>query len=341
MTEHRDDSEMSRFDREGVRHFTARQSVIAVGIVAAILLVLSGNSILNAADEEIQGTEKTLLKAIGNPAATLADNPLADASGKLASNLSPDEALDPAASFPSSGSGTINQGQLPPVTPSYFDPVELDDKLPPKVPLETLLITGDSLSQPLDTELARRLTPEGIEVTRDAHVGTGISNSTLVDWGQLSAAQVEKHHPQAVVVFIGANEGYPMPGPNGKDIPCCSPEWAAVYANRVRQVIDTYRQDGRAKVYWLTVPLPRDPARQRIASVVNQSVVVAAQPWRSQVRIIDTDEYFSPDDRYSDSITVDGNDQIVRESDGIHLNDAGSSLLADRLLDRIDLDFTR
>ena len=150
---------------------------------------------------------------------------------------------------------------------------------------------------------------------------------------QLSAAQVEKHHPQAVVVFIGANEGYPMPGPNGKDIPCCSPEWAAVYANRVRQVIDTYRQDGRAKVYWLTVPLPRDPARQRIASVVNQSVVV--------VRIIDTDEYFSPDDRYSDSITVDGNDQIVRESDGIHLNDAGSSLLADRLLDRIDLDFTR
>ena len=141
--------------------------------------------------------------------------------------------------------------------------------------------------------------------------------------------------------FIGANEGYPMPGPDGKDISCCSPEWAAVYANRVRQVIDTYRQDGKAKVYWLTVPLPRDPARQRIASVVNQSVAVAAQPWRSQVRIIDTDEYFAPDSRYSDSIKIDGNDQIVRESDGIHLNDAGSSVLADRLLDRIDLDFTR
>ena len=35
------------------------------------------------------------------------------------------------------------------------------------------------------------------------------------------------------------------------------------YANRVRQVMDTYRQDGAAKVYWLTVPTPRDPDAAR------------------------------------------------------------------------------
>ena len=332
---------MSRFDREGVRHFTARQSVLAVAIVAAILLVLSGGSILSAADEEKPGVEKDLLHAIGKPGSTLADNPLGKASSKLTSKLSPDEKLDPGQSFSAAGPGTVTAGQIPPVTPSYFDPVELDDRAPPRQPLESLLVTGDSLSQPLDAELARRLTPEGIDVTRDAHVGTGISNASLADWGQLSAAQVEEHHPDAVVVFIGANEGYPMPGPDGKDVACCSPEWAAIYANRARQVITNYRQGEKAKVYWLTVPLPRDPARQRIASVVNQAVAVAAQPWRSQVRIIDTDEYFAPDGKYSDSIPVDGEEQIVRESDGIHLNDLGSSLLADHLLDRIDLDFTR
>jgi hypothetical protein len=38
---------------------------------------------------------------------------------------------------------------------------------------------------------------------------------------------------------------------------------------------------------------------------------------------------------------VGGQQQIVRESDGIHLNQAGSSLLADRLLPVIDRDFTR
>ena len=42
MAQHSDDSEMSRFDREGVRHFSARQAVLAVALVMAILLVFSG-----------------------------------------------------------------------------------------------------------------------------------------------------------------------------------------------------------------------------------------------------------------------------------------------------------
>ena len=54
--------------------------------------------------------------------------------------------------------------------------------------LETLLVTGDSLSTPLDQELARRLAGRGgVEVVRDPHLGTGISQRPLVDWGQLSA----------------------------------------------------------------------------------------------------------------------------------------------------------
>jgi hypothetical protein len=38
---------------------------------------------------------------------------------------------------------------------------------------------------------------------------------------------------------------------------------------------------------------------------------------------------------------VGGEEKIVRESDGIHLNDAGSALLAETLLPVIDRDFTR
>jgi hypothetical protein len=101
-----------------------------------------------------------------------------------------------------------------------------------------------------------------------------------------------------------------------------------------------YRQGGEAKVYWLTVMTPRDPDAQRIAKLVNASILVAAQPWRSQVRVIDTVETFTPGERYSDSIEVDGEDTIVRESDGIHLNDVGSAIAADAVLERIDQDFT-
>jgi hypothetical protein len=175
---------------------------------------------------------------------------------------------------------------------------------------------------------------------RDPHLGTGISNSALADWGELSTAQVADDHPDAVVVFIGANEGYGMPGPDGKDVECCGADYAAVYANRVRQVMNTYRQDGTAKVYWLTVIAPRDPDAQKVIDLVNASIRVAAQPWASQVRIVDTIPTFTPGGRYSDAIDVDGKETIVRESDGIHLNDAGSSIAADLVLDSIDEDFT-
>ena len=55
-----------------------------------------------------------------------------------------------------------------------------------------------------------------MKVLRDPHLGSGISKSFLVDWGQLSADQVRKDKPDAVVVFIGANEGFPFDRPGGE-----------------------------------------------------------------------------------------------------------------------------
>ena len=109
---------------------------------------------------------------------------------------------------------------------------------------------------------------------QDPHLGSGISNTLLVDWGKLAALQVREHHPDAVVIFIGANEGFPMLGPEGREVECCSTEWAAIYANRVRQMANTYRQNGMARVYWLTLPTPREAARRSIARVVNAAIEV-------------------------------------------------------------------
>jgi hypothetical protein len=105
-------------------------------------------------------------------------------------------------------------------------------------------------------------------------------------------------------------------------------------------MMNTYRQGGAAKVYWLTVPTPRDPARARISHAVNRAIEVAAQPWADQVRVIDTVPIFTPGEKYRDAMDINGSEEIVRESDGIHLNEAGSSYLADRVLEHIDQDFT-
>lgn len=56
--------------------------------------------------------------------------------------------------------------------------------------------------------------------------------------------------------------------------------------------------------------------------------------------MVDSVPVFTPGNVYRDSMTVGGQPTIVRQSDGIHLNDAGSSLAAKLVLQRIAQDFT-
>jgi lysophospholipase L1-like esterase len=338
---HADDNLMDRFDRAGTRKFRARDAVAAAVIIVAILVVCSGVSIRKAGEEMNTGIGRQAVLAVGRPSAWIANQlPASSAAHKLTAWLSPDPNLSGIVGFNSNvalGSNAL----VPPVTPDAFDPSQIGAPPPPRRPLHSLLVTGDSMSEPLDQYLAQDLSSGGVKVTQDPHIGTGISSTVLVDWAKLATYQVRRYHPDAVVVFLGANDGYSMPGPNGKLVNCCSAQWAAIYAGRVRLMMNTYRQAGVARVYWLTLPTPRDGARAKISFVVNAAIEVAAQPWRDQVRIVDTVPVFTPGNRYRDSMPINGVPTIVRVSDGIHLNNAGSALAAKVVLAAVDKDFTR
>ena len=339
MTTQRDDSLMSRFDEHGLRRFTARDAIFAVLLTTFLLVLAAGSSIRDAGNRMDPGIGRTLVLAAGKPAGWLADRlPVADAVGSATAWLSPDDALDDSAGFAARPSGAGAVG-TPPVSPDAFRPEDLGDPPARPRPLRTLLVTGDSMSTPLDNHLARALADSEVRVSREPRLGTGISKTFLVDWGKLSARQVKTGSPDAVVVFIGANEGFPMPGADGAEVECCGADWAALYATRVRSVMETYRQDGRARVYWITLPEPRDDDRARVSRVVNAAVEVAAQARRAHVHVIDTVPIFTPDG-YRAAMPVDGRDTIVRQPDGIHLNDTGAGLLADEVLKALRADFS-
>ena len=328
-------------DLSQARRFSVRQLLICVGVTAAILLLLMGPSIRSSGEKMDSGIIKTSVLAVGKPAGWLGDKlPFHDATNDATAWLSPDDDLGDEGGFQTVAAPLPggNGATIPPVTADAFSPTDVGAKAAPK-PLKSVLVTGDSLSQPLDSELARRFADAGVNVTRDPHIGTGISKTDLLDWGKLSTKQSEKNY-DAVVMFMGANEGFPLPGPDGKDIECCSAEWAAVYANRARAMMNAYRREGQGRIYWLTLPTPRDPDRAKIARVVNSAIVAAAAPYRAQVRVVDTVAIFTPGFRYRAAMDVDGNETIVRESDGIHLNPAGSKLLADQLLPVMQGDFS-
>jgi lysophospholipase L1-like esterase len=322
------------------RHLSARAAVGVVALVVVLLVLFEGASIRNAGEEMDPGVERDVVLAVGHPAGWVADQlPFDELASKATDWIGENDSVGDAGGFDTNAA--IRGGAAPgTITPDAFDPAALGAKPKPPRALDTLLVTGDSMSMPLDVHVARKLADQGgVKVLREPQLGTGISKSGFVDWGKLSTSQTAKDQPDAVVVFIGANEGFDMPAVGGGTARCCGPAWAAAYANRVRAMMRTYRQQGTARVYWLTLPLPRDRDRQEVARAVNAAVETAAAPYRAQVRVLDMESLFTPGDRYRSAMTIGGEKKIVREPDGIHLNDAGAELAANHVLEAVRNDY--
>jgi hypothetical protein len=320
------------------RRRPARDALVVVFLSVLVLVLFEGSSVRQAGDDLQPGVERDVVRAVGKPTGWVADRLPFDEWGDDALAFLEDEGSGAAGGF--GDARRADAAAVPAVSPDSFDPAELGAKPERPRELDKLLVTGDSLSMPLDVELARRMadSDEEVEVERDPHVGTGISKTGLVDWGKLSTEHVSEREPDATVVFIGANEGFSMPGANGKELECCGPDWAAEFAYRVRSMMNTYRQEGDARVYWLTLPLPRDGDLQKVARSVNAAIRVAAEPYRAQVRVLDMTSLFTPGG-YRDAMEIDGRRRIVRDPDGIHLNNEGAKLAADVVLRAVRSDF--
>ena len=314
----------------------ARDAVICIAICVLLLLAFEGASIRRAGDDMDHGWQRTMVLAIGQPLGALSD---ASGLGAVKDRVLAWErrrhrvdSAGLAAASGRAGAGTV--------TPDSIDPRAIGARpaAPPR--LRTLLVTGDSMTQPLDALLARAFVKAstGVHVIRDPHLGTGISKPDVLDWGAQALQQVADHHPQAVVMFLGANEGWPLKV--GKQaLKCCGPAWTAAYASRVQQVMNIYRQAGAARVYWLTLPGARERARWNIERAVNVAIGAASAPYRAQVRVVDLVPTFAPGGRYRDAMPVGGVDQVVRQHDGLHLNEKGAEVAKGIVLNAVRSDF--
>src|SRR6266487_1494016 len=194
---------------------------------------------------------------------------------------------------------------------------------------------GDSLVGYLGPQLANSLAGTGVVDTQvDVHNGTGLTRPFFVDWASLAAQQVQRYRPDATVVMLGANDDIGMPLPSGHVAEEGSPRWAVEYQRRLEIVMGILSQRGRAPVLWLTLPLAREARRSRDYALINAAARQAARAVPS-MRVVEVGERFTPGGRYRDSMTIDGRNRIVRQPDGVHLNQTGSRLAADIALDAL------
>jgi hypothetical protein len=190
-----------------------------------------------------------------------------------------------------------------------------------------VLATGDSMIQIIDGDLRRRLSRHGpITVRSDAHISTGISKPLTFDWVAHARGSARALHPDVTVMFVGANDGFPMGTPAGRKAPCCGDAWVAEYARRARRMMRAYARGGAATVYWLLLPTPRGENFQRVFRAVNRALRAAARSFPGVVHLIDLSATFTPRGRFRQVMRWEGRTISVRQADGVHLSAAGASI---------------
>ncbi|MDX6691515.1 MAG: uncharacterized protein QOG15_2972 [Solirubrobacteraceae bacterium] len=199
-----------------------------------------------------------------------------------------------------------------------------------------LLATGDSMIQIIDSYLDQRLKRRRkTSVRSDAHISTGISSPSELNWVKKARNQAGSVKPDVTVMFIGANDGFPIGG-----APCCNAAWVTQYARRVASMMRSYRRGGRSLVYWLTLPAP-SPSRPNFAKVfprVNEAIRRAAVRFASGVRVLDMGKVFTPGGVFRRTMSYGGRTVTVRQPDGIHLTTTGASIAATVIVNRLRAD---
>lgn len=206
-----------------------------------------------------------------------------------------------------------------------------------------VVVTGDSLIQPLDDVMVRPVKRAGGRVIKDPRPGTGLTRPLIFDWLSHARRQVRKRRPRATVMFIGGGDTEPLTSRGGPRVACCRRAWIDAYADRVERMMRTYTNRKRRHVYWLTLPAPRQDSRRPQFLAINYAIAQAARKAGARAHVVDTVPVLSPGNRFHRRLRYRGESVVVRAGDGVHLSRAGARIARDMVMRAMRRDdvFTR
>jgi uncharacterized protein len=204
-----------------------------------------------------------------------------------------------------------------------------------------VLVTGDSLCSYIGQQLAAITAGSGlVDVTTTARDGTGLTDPGLFNW-EIGARQEVAGQPyDAVVMVVGANDGWPM-RVNGRAIPAvASSAWLGEYARRIVTVEKAFTVGSPwRQVLWVGPPVARSVTWAHIFARLNSAARFAA-PLVPGGQYLNIAGPTSADGRYTDYLSNPGGRPVLaREPDGIHFTYDGSLFPARIILNALEADF--
>jgi hypothetical protein len=198
-----------------------------------------------------------------------------------------------------------------------------------------ILVTGDSMVGYIGPWVLTDAYNSGPSTGwSDVHDGTGLTKPLLLDWSLEARQQAQKYHPDALVVMMGGNDFENMTLPN-RFFAAGTSSWTREYERRAEIVMRAWIHHGVRRVYWLSMP----PAGNKTYSHDYRQIDVALKRAAANVpgvEYIDVNGPITNGGRYSAYVRVNGVETLVRELDGIHINDAGSKVVAGEVIPLIE-----
>jgi peptidoglycan DL-endopeptidase LytF len=201
--------------------------------------------------------------------------------------------------------------------------------------VKSVLLVGDSLSIGLGQQMEKALANQpGITFAHLGKVSSGLANPAFFNWDVQLAAQLAAHHPDIVLIMVGANDNKPLPSGDGRSLPYGTKDWDQAYGVRLARLHAEVKADNpAAKVYFISVPVMADAAFD--AQMVHMNTVLAAK-----AKALPDCAYIETRDVLADAAggfasqakAPDGELVRLRAADGVHVSSAGSRLLAVRCL---------
>ena len=200
---------------------------------------------------------------------------------------------------------------------------------------DSVLITGDSMMQYIGMIASKNYPKLGLKVLDLSKQSTGLLYKKSHNWAQVIKDTLAKNKDiKLLVMLIGANDPWGR-SINGKFYELNSSEWREFYARRVDEIYKIAKASD-VKVLWLSLPCMQKTDYAKKIELLNE-IYKSVSEQNGQF-FINTSEYLCQNDNFLTHLNIDGKRSKIRQDDGIHISKAGSQILADEILKRIEIE---
>ncbi|WP_104697303.1 MULTISPECIES: SGNH/GDSL hydrolase family protein [unclassified Helicobacter] len=218
---------------------------------------------------------------------------------------------------------------------------EETSEIPPRISIEndklvirdyaTFLFIGDSMMQGVSMTLTPKLQKQNIQVIDLAKQSTGLTYSKFFNWPEvLENTLNENLNIDVIVVMLGANDPWNI----GK-LKFQTPEWDEVYSQRIQRIYELAKER-QIFIFWYEIPVVKNPKLNTRISHLNE--LYEQEAMLNRAFFIKTNFLFAPQGIYTPDLQKDNNTRVkIRASDGIHFSIAGSRLLSDLLIEKLEV----